>query len=398
MTDPLPRIRVIHPITRMIVGGAQENTLFTAARLDPHRYQVEIVCGPQTGTEGSLIGEARERGIPLTILPNLVRQVSPLRDLSALSQMTALFRRSGSAIVHTHSSKAGILGRQAAFLARVPVVIHTVHGWSFHDYLPRPVRELYILTERRMARTTDALIAVSDRDIHKGLDAGIGRREQYHRIRSAIPLEQFDPDRYDRLAARAELNIPEDAPVLGTIGRFSPQKNPLDWVRVAARVARSNPRVRFLLVGDGPLRAQVEALIAREGISGRSVLTGLRRDVGRMLAAMDVFLLTSLWEGLPRVIPEAMAMRLPVVATGADGNAEAVRSGVSGFICQPGDLEGLAAGCIDLLNDPGMRIRFGTHARQMAIDEFNLDDMIRQIEDLYAALLEEKGIVGYNRT
>lgn len=397
MTNPASRIRVIHTITRMIVGGAQENTLFTAARLDPRRYLVEIVCGPQTGTEGSLIGEAREQGIPLTILPDLVRQVSPLRDLSALARMTARFRRSGCTIVHTHSSKAGILGRQAAFLAGVPVVIHTVHGWSFHDYLPQPVRELYITTERRMARTTDALIAVSDRDIQKGLDVGIGRREQYHRIRSAIPLEQFDPGRFDRLAARAELNIPVDVPVLGTVGRFSAQKNPLDWVRVASRVARANPRVRFILVGDGPLRAQVENLIAREGISGRTILTGLRRDIGRLLSAMDVFLLTSLWEGLPRVIPEAMAMQLPVVATGVDGSAEAVRSGVTGFICLPGDLEGLAARCIDLLNDPEMRIRFGVQARQTALDGYKLEDMIRQIEDLYATLLEEKEIVGRRR-
>lgn len=384
-------VRVLHPITRLIIGGAQENTLYTATRLDPLKYRVEVVCGPQTGPEGSLIEHARSLGVPLTVLPELLREVRPARDLLALARLTGMIRRGKYSIVHSHSSKAGILGRQAARLARVPVIIHTVHGWSFHAHLSPPVRAAYIQMERRMAAYTDALIVVSSGDIQKGLDAGIGRRDQYHLIRSAIPLKNFDPVQVDRWEVRAQLNIPEDALVLGNVGRFSAQKNPLDWVRVAARVAREYPSIRFLLVGDGPLRLQVEALLAQEGLSRSTILTGLRSDVNRLLAAMDVFLLTSLWEGLPRVIPEAMAMRLPVVATAVDGSSEAVRSGVTGFVCPPGDLDGLAAACIQLLSSSEQRLQFGLQARQIALDKFDLDEMIRQIDRLYERLLSEKG-------
>lgn len=379
-------IQVLHVITRLIIGGAQENTLFTAARLNPRRYRLEVVCGPQTGTEGSLIEEAQTQGIPLTIVPDLLRQVSPLHDLRALSTLTRIIERGGFSIVHTHSSKAGILGRLAAKRAGTPVIIHTVHGWSFHDYMPSSTRLIYILLERWMARFTHALVVVTKKDIEKGLSAGIGRPEQYHLIRSAIPLEEFDPARFDRHAIRRQLGLPQEAPVVGTIGRFSPQKNPLDWARVAGIVGHAHPEVHFLLVGDGPLRAQVEAQLAHEGLADRVVLTGLRRDTPRLMAAMDVFMLTSLWEGLPRTIPEAQAMGLPVVANRADGTAEAIQDHVSGYLCHPGDLRGMAQHVLTLVNNPVLRAEMGTRGRNDALAEFDLQLMIEKIADLYERL------------
>jgi glycosyltransferase involved in cell wall biosynthesis len=386
-SNPVP---VLHAITRLIVGGAQENTLFTAALLDPARYRVDVLCGPQTGTEGSLIEEARGQGIPLTISPDLLRQVSPLHDLRALTGLTRFIRESGYNIVHTHSSKAGILGRLAARRAGTPIIVHTVHGWSFHDYMPALTRRIYILLERWIARSTDALIVVAEADIEKGLRAGIGRREQYHLIRSAIPLEAFDPTNIDRFAARQELGLPPEAPVIGTIGRFSAQKNPLDWVRVAGIISRARPETRFLLVGDGPLRPQVEAALAQEGLADRAILTGLRRDAPRLLAAMDAFMLTSLWEGLPRTIPEAQAMSLPVVANRADGTVEAIQDGMNGFLCHPGDLQGMADRVLALLDDPLLRAEMGARGRSMALQTFDLRQMIRQIEGLYDTLLTNR--------
>jgi glycosyltransferase involved in cell wall biosynthesis len=380
-------IRVLHPITRLIVGGAQENTMFTAAMLDKNRFQAEILSGPQTGSEGSLIEEVRQRGIPLTIFPDLLRQVSPLHDLRALRQMAARMRAERYSIVHTHSSKAGILGRIAARLAGVPVIIHTVHGWSFHDYMSPAVRWTYILLERLTARFSQALIVVAERDIHKGLQAGIGKKEQYHLIRSAIPLDEFDPSKIDRQAVRRELGLPPDCVVIGNVGRFSAQKNPLDWVRVAGEVGRSRPEVRFLLVGDGPLRGEVEAGLAQEGLSARSVLTGLRRDVPRMMAAMDIFLLTSLWEGLPRVLPQAMAMGLPVIANQADGTLEAIQPGLTGYLCEAGQITKMAQHCIDLVDQPTQRQAMGECGQAFAAQEFDLHRMIAQIEALYTNLL-----------
>ncbi|MEW5871400.1 MAG: glycosyltransferase family 4 protein [Chloroflexota bacterium] len=383
-------IRVLHPITRLIVGGAQENTMYTATLLDKARFQAEILCGPQTGSEGSLIEEVRQRGVPLTILPDLLRQVSPLHDLRALGQLVGILRRGNYTIVHTHSSKAGILGRLAARLAGTPVVVHTVHGWSFHDYMPPLVRQTYILLERLCAAFSDALIVVAQGDIEKGLRAGIGSPSQYHLIRSAIPLDEFDPAHADPAAVRRELGLPEGAIVIGNIGRFSPQKNPLDWVRVAGKIGRAHAEVRFLMVGDGPLRPQVEELLAQEGLAGRAVLTGLRRDVPRLLSAMDIFLLTSLWEGLPRVIPQAMAMRLPVVANRADGVSEAIQDEQTGCLCAAGDIDAAARRCQELVENPQKRLSMGQSARDFAKQEFDLDHMLAQIAALYDTLQQSK--------
>jgi glycosyltransferase involved in cell wall biosynthesis len=381
-------IPVLHIITRLIVGGAQENTMYTAARLDPTRFCVEVISGPQTGSEGSLIDEVRSLGVSLEILPSLLREVSPRQDVAALLALRRLIRTGQFAIVHTHSSKAGILGRVAARLAGVPVIVHTVHGWSFHEHMSPRRRRLYVALERWTARFTDALIVVARPDIEKGLAEGIGRREQYHLIRSAIPLEAFDPTNIDSSAVRRELGLPLNVPVLGNVGRFSAQKNPLDWVAVAGRVAQAVPDCHFLLVGDGPLRSDVETALTAAGIADRTILTGLRRDVPRLIAAMDVFLLTSLWEGLPRVIPQAMSMGIPVVANRADGTVEAINHGVTGFLCEPGSTESMAENCCLLLQNPQLRQEMGGRGQKYAHQEFGLERMIRDIEALYEDLLQ----------
>ncbi len=379
---------VLHPITRLIVGGAQENTMLTAARLDPARFQVEVLSGPQTGSEGSLIEEVRQRGIPLVLLPQLVREINPGKDFVALWKLFRLIRQNRYSIVHTHSSKAGILGRLAAKLAGTPFIVHTVHGWSFHEYMPAPLRHIYILLERWMARFTDKLIAVAQCDIEKGLASGIGAPEKYSLIRSAIPLDEFNPERYARGEVRGALGIPQDALVIGNVGRFSAQKNPLDWVRVAGIVGRARPVTYFLLVGDGPLREDVEIGLKREGIAQRTILTGLRRDAARMMAAMDIFLLTSLWEGLPRVVPQAMAMGVVVVANRADGTSEAIRHGVTGYLCLPGDIESSAGYCIELVDSALKRRSIAVECQRYARKEFDLDAMIHKIDALYENFLE----------
>ncbi len=382
-----PPFRVLHPITRLIIGGAQENTMYTAALLNKERYHVEILSGPQTGSEGSLIEEVRQREVPLTILPDLLRQVSPLHDLHALRQLVNLIHRGHYQIVHTHSSKAGILGRLAARIAGVPVIVHTVHGWSFHDYMSPAVRLTYLFLERVMASFTNAMIFVAKHDIQKGLRAGIGEPDRCHLIRSAIPLDEFELSRYDRRAIRQELGIPVDALVIGNVGRFSEQKNPLDWIRVAGLLGRTRPQIHFLLVGDGPLRCEVENALVREDLVGRTTLTGLRRDTPRMMAAMNVFMLTSLWEGLPRVIPQALAMELPVLANRANGIGEAILDGITGYLCDSGNIEQMAELCMRLVDHPNLWTEMGKRGRQLAREEFDIKNMISQIENLYDYLL-----------
>ena len=381
-------IKVNHIITRLIVGGAQENTLHTADMLSKEHYQVSVISGPQTGSEGSLIGEFQEKGISLTILPELLREVSPVNDLRALWKLYRLLNQGKYDIVHTHSSKAGILGRIAARLAGVPVIVHTVHGWSFHESMPSRTRQMFIALERTCARFTDKLVVVTRRDIDKGLRAGIGHPEQYTLIRSAIPLEVFDPSRYDQTAVRHGLGIPLDALVLGNVGRFSAQKNPLAWVKVAGHVAQSLPECHFLLVGDGPLRNQVEAALKTEGLFERTVLTGLRRDVPQLMRAIDVFLLTSLWEGLPRVLPQAMSMGLPIISSRVDGSAEVISDGENGFLFATDDIEGMSQACVRLLKNKSQRKTMGEAGKKTAHQEFDVRLMIEQIEALYSDLVK----------
>jgi len=385
-------VRILHPITRLIVGGAQENTIFTASMVDRSRFNVEILSGAQTGSEGSLIDEVQDLQIPLIIVPELVRQINPWYDQQALSKITRIMQSGGYRIVHTHSSKAGILGRFAARRAGVPIIIHTVHGWSFHDHMPPLSKWAYIWHERWAATFTDALIVVSQNDKDKGLASNIGRPEQYHLIRSAIPFDDFNPDRYDRSSIRRELNIPPDAMVIGSVSRFSPQKNPLDWVRVASIVGREYPGAYFLIVGDGPLRNQVAALAEQEGLAGRTLLTGIRHDIPRMMAAMDVFLVTSLWEGLPRAVVQAMCMNLPVIAYRIDGLREIIQQDVTGFLTPPRDLARMAVYCGYLMENADRRRGMGRRSHELATDEFNLPTMIRKIEALYFDLLKKKNL------
>jgi len=382
----MTRIPVLQIITRLIVGGAQEHTMLTAALLDPDRYAVDIVSGPQTGSEGSLIEEVRAHGIPLTIEPALVREVNPLKDLQALFRLTCFIRRGRYTIVHTNSSKAGILGRWAARLAGTPVIVHTVHGWGHHERQHPLVRRFYILLERATARITDKLIVVSPRNTEKGLADGIGTPEKYITIRSGIELDRFLKPTRPREAVREELGIPPDVPVVGTVTRLSPQKAPLDFVDAAAHVAARRPDVHFVIVGDGPLRAEMEAAIAVRSLTDRVHLTGLRRDVPDLMHSFDVFALTSLWEGLPRVLPQAMTTGLPIVATAVDGNAEAVTDGVNGFLTPPGDPQAMAAALLRLLEDSVLARRMGEAGRRKA-GEFSAHRMVSDIAALYDTLL-----------
>lgn len=384
------KIKVIHPITRLILGGAQQNTMETCAYLDHGRFDAQIIAGPETGAEGELISEVRKRRIPLTIIPELVRRPDPVKDFLALSKMVQLFKSEQPQIVHTHSSKTGILGRWAARLARVPVIVHTVHGWGHHDYQSFLVKHLYRFLERRTVGFTDKLIVVSHLNAQKGLNDAIGAAEKYTTIHSAINLDDFINPACDVVLLKRELGLNPEKPVVGTIGRLSPQKNPIDFVKVAAAVKKANPDAQFLFIGDGPLRSATESLIQELGLSHDVFLPGLRTDIPALLSCMDVFILTSLWEGLPRVIPQAMAMGLPVVANAVDGVCEVIKDGVNGFSLPPHTISRMAEIIIRLLASDQLRDEVGRQGRKTAEKEFSVREMIKKIEGLYEELIRRK--------
>lgn len=388
----MKKVKVFHAVTRLILGGAQQNTMETCGYLNPDRFESLIISGADTGPEGEIISEVRKRGIPLTIIPELVREPNPIKDFLALKKMLHLFRAEKPHIVHTHSSKAGILGRWAAKIAQVPVIVHTVHGWGHHEYQNFLKRNLFTFLERKTEKITDKLVVVSYYNIKKGLKDRIGKEEKYKTIHSSINLDEFTNTSCDTVVSKKELGINLESFVVGTVGRLSTQKNPCDFVKVSAAVKKEIPETQFLFIGDGPLRPETENLIKELNISKDIFLPGLRTDIPALLRCMDVFILTSLWEGLPRVIPQAMAVGLPVVANAIDGVCEVIKDGVNGFLIPPKNVSLMAKRVVQLLSSSSMRSEIGQKGRKTAEEEFSLRDMLSKIELLYEELLASKGV------
>lgn len=390
-------IRVAHVITRLILGGAQENTLYTAIgqHRDP-RFDVTLICGVDEAGEGDLFAQAEAAGLKVIIIPALVRPIRLGADVRALAALTRLLRRGRFDIVHTHSSKAGILGRIAARLARVPVVIHTLHSLVFHEYQSAWTNAVYVGLKRVCAPLTDTIISVNDQTARGALAMRIGRKHQHVTIFSGTHLEPF-------LGVGAALSVSDaksraglepDAPVVGKIARFFPLKGHEQFLEAAVEISRQEPRIRFLLVGDGPLREEFEAQASRAGIRERMVFAGRvpPEDVPAWIQAMDVVVHTSLREGIARVLPQAGAVGKPVVAFALDGAPEVIRDGTSGFLVPPLDTSALATKVVQLLGDPAARRAFGMAGRAFAAEHFAIETMIERINTVYFAALSARGL------
>lgn len=376
-------IKVAIIITRMDLGGAQEVALETAARLDPGRFDVRLLAG----AGGQLDAEAvRRLGVRFVPVPHLVHPISPFKDLAAILWLRSYLARERISVVHTHSSKAGLLGRLAAFLARTPKVAHTVHGWSFNDFQPAPAFAAFLWLERGLARLTDHLIVVAKSLRDKGLLLGLGRADQYVLVRASVDLSLWAGTRRSRAALRTLLPGLRSK-VVGVIANLKPQKAPLDFVRVAARVSGRRKNVDFVYIGDGPLMGEARALAQSLGVAAQVHFLGWRREPRFLAAGFDVFLLPSLFEGLPCVYPQILCMGIPVVASQVDGAAEAVKEGVNGFLCQPRDVEAMADRVGALLDDGVLLRRLSRGAKAGVDRQFGFDAMIEKTAAVYAARL-----------
>ena len=382
----MSRIRVLHAITLLELGGAQRNTLDTVTLLDRGRFEVALACG--VGAE--LYREAQALAdMRLFSLPHLVREVRPLADRAALAELRAAIREFRPDIVHTHSSKAGILGRWAARRERVPIVIHSIHGFGFGAHQSAPVRWAFLTAERLAARWTDHFIAVSRRNLEEGVRLGLFGPERASVIRSGVVLRSFRQHSGGD-EVRRELGIPAGAPLVLQVACFKQQKAPERFVALAEAVGRRFPDAHFVLVGDGALRPEIEAVRRRAGIEGRLHLPGWRRDVPALLDAATVVTLTSRFEDLPRALVEALAAGVPVVAMAVDGVDEVVRDGDNGFLVREGDTAALGERVAAVLADGALRDRLAAHAGD-GLDPWDRDTMVREQEALYEALAGRQG-------
>ena len=378
------RIKVFHIITKLELGGAQRVTLQTLSSLDRELFSPGLI----TSSQGMLLGEALQiDDLQVFLVPSMIREISPVRDLIALLKIWRILRSEKVNIVHTHCSKAGVVGRWAAYLAGVPIRIHSVHGFAFSSFMPRRQRWLFLLIEKLTSRITTHFFVDSQANAEQGKRHRLFRRDNYSRVTPGIPLVQFTEAKVDVEGERGRLGINPGEKVVGMIACFKPQKAPLDFIHLAGKVVQRLPESRFLLVGGGELRGKIERLMRQLGLEGRVILTGWRWDIPRIIALCQVMVLTSLWEGMPTVLPMAHAMKKPVVATRVDGNAEVVRDGENGFLVPPRNPEAMAEKVLYLLQHPKTACQMGERGYQ-EVGKYDYPLMVSRQEELYRQLID----------
>lgn len=371
--------RIVHVITKLDVGGAQETAVRCCAGLRARGHDVTLVSGWHGGGAGPMAARARAEGVDVVELPSLVRPIRPWSDAVALVGLVRLLRRLRPEVVHSHSSKAGVLARLAARVAGVPVVCHTVHGWSFRDEQPRVLRAAVVALERLLASITTATVVVTSADLDLAVRHRIGRPARFSLIRSGVRLDAFREG--DREQARSTLGVGEE-PLVGAVQRLAAPKDARTLLEAVAKARTEVVGLRLVVVGDGPERRQVEQLVADLGLEGSVHLVGTREDVAALVAGFDVAVLSSRSEGLPRVIVEYMAAGVPVVASDVGGVGEVVRPGETGWLVPAGDAGALAAAMVEALRDPDDR--GVARAGQSSVADFDEAEMVRLLDELYA--------------
>lgn len=387
-------MRVAHIITRMIIGGAQENTLLNCLDLiRDHGDDVLLITGPALGPEGDLLSQGRAGELPVKMVPALRRAIHPTRDLTAWRAIRQAIREFRPDVVHTHSAKGGLLGRSAATRESVPAVIHSVHGAPFHPYQTAMASEFFRRCERWATKRCHHCISVADAMTDLMVDAAVAPREKFTTIYSGMDVQPFlDADRH-RQRVRQKYGLADQHVVIGKIARLFHLKGHDDLISAAADVAKRFPNVRFLLIGDGILRQSLQQRIDALGLGEQFVFTGLvpPAEVPPLVGAMDALVHTSYREGLARALPQALIAGRPVVSYDVDGAREVTINGETGFLVSPGDTATLATAIANLVQDAPLRQRLGATGRERFTEQFRHQTMTRRIRALYERVLAGQG-------
>ncbi len=384
-------MRVAHVITRMIVGGAQENTLFNCRDLvDIYGDEVLLITGPALGPEGDLLLAGGGR-LPFAVaeVDALRRSVHPWRDAASYRAVKRLLRQFQPDVVHTHSAKGGVIGRLAAWSLGVPAIIHTVHGAPFHPYQRWWARAPIQWAERFAARRCHALVSVADAMTELLVAARVAPLEKFITIHSGMDVEPFLAADLGRAETRRELGFQPDDVVIGKIARLFHLKGHEYVLAAARRVVAACPAARFLFVGDGVLRGELEQQAAAAGLAGHIRFTGLvpPSRIPALVGAMDILVHASLREGLARALPQALIAGKPAVSFDVDGAREVVISGETGWLVPPQAVEPLAEALIRLAVSPEERSRLGGQGRARFTDQFRHETMTRRLRELYGRIL-----------
>jgi glycosyltransferase involved in cell wall biosynthesis len=387
-------MRVTHIITRLVIGGAQENTLATIGGLCQYdNLEVRLISGPSIGPEGSLEAEARKIPDLLTVIPELVRPVRPYLDVIALKKLENILRQQQPDIVHTHSGKAGILGRLAAQQAGVPIIVHHIHGPSFGPFQGWLANRIFTAAERYAARVTDHFFCSADAMTKLYLAAGIGLPEMYTRIFSGFSLNAFLTATNDP-SLRSRLGLAPEHFVIGKVGRIFKLKGHADMVTAFSKVVKEVPHARLLLVGDGSLRSEIEKQANALGLRDKVIFTGLVSppEVAKYIGIMDCLAHLSWREALSRALPQSLAAGKPVVAYDFDGANEICLENQTGFLVKTGDTGAAAQRLIQLARDPQLRRQFGQTGQKFVREHFTIEKMVMDQYAQYIRLANEYNI------
>jgi glycosyltransferase involved in cell wall biosynthesis len=385
-------MKVVHVITRLILGGAQENTLYNCEDLiERHGDDVTLITGPAEGPEGDLFERARRKIRDVVVLPELKRSIDPKADRAAYRRLIEELSKRKPHVVHTHSSKAAILGRTAAWKLRVPAVVHTIHGLPFHPSERWWKNRLYIFAERWAAKRCHKIITVADAMIDQAVAAGIAPREKFVTIPSGMEVEPFLNPPREPSDVRKELGIAQDAVVVAKVARLFEFKGHDDILDVAPDLLATRPNVRLLFIGGGVWRDRLEAKVRSLGLADRVIFTGLvpSSRIPELLHASDIVVHASYREGLARVLPQALISGKPVVSYDVDGAREVVLPNQTGFLAPLADKQKLAEGLATLLDQPELRIQFGKTGREMFTDRFRHEQMTEAVRGVYKEVLEK---------
>jgi len=387
-------LRIMHISTRLILGGSQENTVLSCEGQADRGHTVSLVYGPIYGPEGSLLERAkRHDGIETIETPRLVRQIAPIKDLRCYQDLRGIIRDWKPDVVHTHSSKAGILARMAAWKQRVPCVVHTVHGLAFHPYLSKLRNTVYIRAERVAAKRCHRIICVADAMREQALAARIGCREQYVTVYSGMDTEPFLDPAWLRPNVRKELGFDEDDFVLGTVSRLDELKGHDDLLEALGPLMSERPQLKLLWVGDGWWRDRLLQRVADMGLGSRVVHTGLvgPDEIPKLMLAMDALAHPSYREGLPRAVPQALLSEVAPIVYDVDGAREGCGEGEVGRLVAPGDLAALRDAVQWMMDHPQERLDMGRAGRELCRHRFDARAMVEELETVYASVLEHGG-------